>query len=107
MTESRQREKTDEMSRVLHNIMDGIGHVYFSPPNKLEYPCILYQIARRTSKHADDVRYIDRIQFTVTAITRDPNSDIPYKIMDSFDYVSHDNNFISERLYHDVFTVYL
>lgn len=101
--------KDSNVSAVLHNIMDGLGYgdnVYFNPPNKLKYPCIVYEIAKRTGKYADDIRYNHRKQYTITVITTDPESDIPDKVLNAFEYISHDNRFISDRLCHDVFTHY-
>lgn len=104
MTDQVLQEKVEDIGRTLQNV-GGLGcHVYFNPPNKLEYPCILYELAKRTSKNADDIHYIKRLQFTITAITRDPYSDIPDKIYDAFSHISHDNRFVADRLYHDVFT---
>ena len=105
MTASQNRQRREQgISKVLHDIMDGVGQVYFNPPNRLQYPCILYEIAKRTGKHADDIRYTNRIQYTITVITTDPDSDIPDKVLAALPYTTHENRFVSERLYHDVFT---
>ena len=104
MTDQILKEKVEDVGRILQNAIGDEGPVYFNPPNKLEYPCIVYELAKRTSEDADDIRYIKRLQFTITVITRDPYSDIPGKVWDSFDYISHDTRFVSERLYHDVYT---
>lgn len=104
MTDQVLQEKIEALGRILQNAGGSGCQVYFNPPNKLEYPCILYELAKRTSENADDMHYVKRLQFTITVITRDPYSGIPDKVYESLDYISHDNRFVADRLYHDVFT---
>lgn len=108
MTEPTENSKrVERMSQPLHAIMDGIGNVYFNPPNKLQYPCIVYELARRTSKHADDIRYLSHDQYTVTVITTEPDSAIPEMVENAFKYIDHDKRFVNDRLYHDIYTVFV
>lgn len=106
MTESVLRRREEGIDRTLREIMDGVGPVYFSPPARLTYPCVLYEIASRTSTKADDTHYLKRTQYTITFITPDPDSDIPDKIIDAFNYISLDRVFVSDRLYHFVYNHY-
>lgn len=99
-------KRVEGIDKTLREIMNGIGPVYFSPPSKLRYPCVLYEIANRTSTEADDLHYLKFTRYTITYITEDPDTDIPDKILDSFEYISLDRVFVSDRLYHFVFNHY-
>ena len=99
-------KRVEGIDKTLREIMDGIGPVYFSPPSKMRYPCVLYEMASRTSTKADDTHYLKHMQYTITYITEDPDTDIPDKILDNFEYISLDRTFVSDRLYHFVFNHY-
>lgn len=99
-------KRVEGIDKTLRELMDGIGPVYYSPPSKLRYPCMLYELADRTSTNADDTRYLKHNQYTITFITEDPDMDITEKILDAFDYISLDKVFVSDRLYHFVYNHY-
>lgn len=99
-------DKTQRLQNFLQNVIGDEGPVYFNPPNRLQYPCILFEIAKHIVIPADDMKYLKQIQYTITVITRDPNSELPMKVFDSLEYISHDKRFVSDRLYHDIFTHY-
>ena len=103
---SQMDSKTRRLYETLQNVIGSEGPVYYSPPNKLEYPCILLEIAKYLSTPADDTKYIRQTQYTITVITRDVNSTLPSRVYESLDYISHDKKFVSDRLYHDIFTHY-
>lgn len=104
MTEFEER-RLNGIHKVLTELTDGQVPVYFNPPNKLTYPCILYQVAKQIPTFANDMQHIDRIRYTVTVITINPDSDLP-RLVGKISYMAHDNRFIADRLYHDVFTYY-
>lgn len=86
----------------------GTQNVYFQPPAsvKLKYPCIVYKIASRDTIKADDMSYAGYVRYEVTLICRDPDSEIPEKLLRHFRYISHVRNYPSDNLHHDVFTLY-
>lgn len=57
-------------------------HVFFQPPEtiKMVYPCIVYGLSSGSTKFADNNPYNHRKRYTVTVITKDPDSVIPDKI---------------------------
>jgi len=88
--------------------LPGIAKVYFQPPEnlKLKYPCIVYNVNNAMVNHADDYPYILHRRYEVTYITTDPESSIPDILLKEFQYCSYDRRFVSDNMYHDVFTIY-
>lgn len=86
----------------------GTRNVYFQPPAsvKLNYNCIVYKVSNRNDLRADNKRYRNLIAYEVKLIYRDPDSELPEVIMNSFDYIMHNNTFVVDNLHHDVFTIY-
>lgn len=85
----------------------GSSHVYFQPPSsiRLSYPCIVYSRNSVYDIYANDQRYIGKKSYTVTVITKDPDSMIPDKLY-SLPLVSFNRQFVTDNLYHDVYNVY-
>lgn len=86
----------------------GTRKVYFQPPAsvQLNYDCIIYKTSNRNDLRADNILYRNLVAYEVTFITRDPDSIIPDKLMESFDYAAHNNTFVVDNLHHEVFTIY-
>ena len=82
--------------------------VYYQPPEnvKIKYPCIVYEKGRLDPRHADNSRYMTWQVYTITAIDRDPDGRFPEKLL-TLKYCSFDRRFVSDNLYHDVFTIYI
>lgn len=96
-----------ELSPIFKTIL-GNSNVYFQSPalHILKYPCIVYARATRNVGYADDTTYKGLNQYTVTLIGKEPdNDDIIDKLL-ALPYCSYDRRFISDNLYHDVFTLY-
>ena len=100
---ARRRQLNEKFCQIL-----GTRNVYFQPPAsvKIKYPCIIYKIENRNDLKADDTRYRGMIRYEVTFITRDPDSETPEDLLNSFQYISHNRNYPSDNLHHDVFTLY-
>ena len=86
-------------------------NAYFQPPAsvKLNYDpkgCIVYSVARRDGLKADDLRYVAFTAYDCTYISRDPDSEIPDKLMQSFLHISHERTYTSDNLHHDLFRIY-
>lgn len=82
------------------------SNVYFQPPSKMSYPCILYTLADKPALHADNIRYIPMNKYDVKYITRNPDDPVADRILESFDNVSYDRLYKSDNLYHNVYTLY-
>ena len=86
----------------------GNKNVYFQPPEskKLNYDCIIYYRSRIETKKANNRNYMFANHYDVTLIYRDPDSELPRKILENFQYCTNTNHFTADNLYHDVFTLY-
>ena len=96
----------NELHAKLKEIL-GSSNVYFQPPNNLhmKYPCIIYKHTDYYTKQADNLRYFMKKQYTLTVITKDPDSPIPDKIL-KLPYTRFDRSYEADNLYHKVITIY-
>lgn len=87
--------------------MLGSRNVYFQPPEsfKLNYPCIVYELSRRNQRRADNRLYTLTSGYTVTYISSNPDDSFPERLA-ALEKCSFDRRFVSDGLYHDVFTLY-
>ncbi len=94
------------LQKLLKDIL-GDKYVYFQPPSnvKMTYPCIVYERSKITGDYADNSVYKNDIQYTLTAIYTDPDSDLPMKLA-QIPTSRHSGHFVSDNLYHDVFTIF-
>ena len=103
---------TDEDRRLeLQSIlatMRGVSRAYFKPPSDdvMVYPCIRYSYTGDEHIRADDRRYIYRREYTLIFITPDPTSDVPTRLLDTFDHITFDRSYTAKNLNHYVFTLY-
>lgn len=86
----------------------GSRNVYFQPPEsvKLQYDAIIYTVSDRNDKRADDLKYGNFVGYDVTVITKNPDSDLPDKLFNSFSRIRHSRTFTSNNLHHDLFRIY-
>lgn len=86
----------------------GSRNVYFQPPEsvKLKYDCIIYKIENRNDLRADDGRYRGLVAYELMYISRDPDSEIPEELMNSFNYISSSRSYTVDNLHHELFTLY-
>lgn len=86
----------------------GSRNVYFQPPEskKLVYDCIVYNRSNIASTKADNKNYINTDRYDVTFMSRNPDSEIPHKILGYFKYCTYRRHFVADNVYHDVFTLY-
>lgn len=95
-----------ELQTLLREIL-GSKYVYFQPPStiKMTYPCIVYERSKIDGEHADNLIYKLNVQYTVTAIYTDPDSNLPFELA-KIPTAKHSSHFVSDNLYHDVFTIF-
>lgn len=81
-------------------------NVYFQPPStvSMKYPAIVYQLNNIRPEFADDIPYRLSTRYQLTAIIREPDSDIP-KELAALPGCRFDRFFISENLNHYVFNL--
>lgn len=86
---------------------DGDRHVYFQPPEsvKMKYDAIRYSRKTFDNKFANNKIYKQIDCYEVIAIYRNPDSDIPRKIL-KLPMCRHNTQYIKDNLIHDVFTLY-
>lgn len=78
---SKVNDRRLQLHEVLCSIL-GTRNVYFQPPEsvKINYPAIVYALDDIENIYADNMLYLSPRKYTVTAITKDPDSDLPNKI---------------------------
>ena len=86
----------------------GNRRVYYQPPAsvKLEYDCIKYSLSGIDTKYANNSNYNAIKQYQVIVITRDPDSNIPDKILKHFPLCRFNRPYVADNLNHFVFTLY-
>lgn len=87
----------------------GEGHLvkYQPPPNiQLTYPCLLYEQSNGNTKFAANMPYVFTKKYTVTIITRDPDTPYVELMATSFSMCVMDRAYIADNLNHYVFTLY-
>ena len=86
----------------------GSANVYFQPPSsyRLKYPCIVYERSPSRTLNSDNRIYKIFHHYTVKIIYTNPDSDLPDRMLESFQYCSHDRHFVADNLYHEVFDLY-
>ena len=94
------------LQETLVNIL-GSNNVYFQPPEtiRLQYPCIIYERSDIDKKYADNRAYMSMVRYSLTLITRSPESDLVKAILE-LPYCSYDRYYAADTLNHDVFTIY-
>ena len=103
----RQVQERERLQTELEEIL-GSRNVYFQPPPSLRmhYPAIVYSRNRIASLNADNEIYKTDVQYLVTVIDEDPDSEIVERLS-YFRNARHDRHYESDGLNHDVFTIYM
>lgn len=86
----------------------GSNNVYFQPPEslKMQYPCIRYHKAKPREDHADNKVYFKRNHYELTVIDKNPDTDIPDRLQEAFEYCSIDRYYTSNNLTHCALDLY-
>lgn len=95
-----------ELQQKLEELL-GSNHVYYQPPEnlKMEYPCIRYSKSDITSRHADNINYVNRTGYDIIVIDKHPDNVVIEKILE-LPLSSYDRHYTSENLNHDVIRIY-
>lgn len=87
----------------------GSNNVYFQPPEsiKLDYDCIIYSKNNVLGNFANNkTNYISHDRYELILIYRDPDSELPKKILEHFKFCRLDRHYVADNLYHDAFNLY-
>lgn len=95
-----------DLQTLFENIL-GSRNVYFDPPEsvKMQYDAIRYSRSSINNVHANNSVYMQKNQYEVIAIYRDPDSSLP-GLISRLPLCRHDRHYVSDNLHHDVFTLY-
>lgn len=81
--------------------------VYLQPPAslKMRYPCIVWELSDIEASFADNRPYKLDNKYSVTYITTEPDDIFVHKLA-SLPKCEFDRSFVSDNLYHFVFTLF-
>jgi hypothetical protein len=87
----------------------GSNYVYFQPPEsvKLVYPAIVYDLSNVRKVRTNNGVYLFHDCYTVIHIYDDVEMNMTHQMMETFQYCGFDRQYISDGLYHDVYTIYV
>lgn len=96
-------ELHEELCEVL-----GSRNVYFQSPEsvKMQYDAIRYQLGGKDIKRANNSLYRMTNQYDGVVITRNPDTDIPDKLLAQFQMCSLGRPYTADNLNHYPFTLY-
>lgn len=94
----------------LHELLCGIlgsRNVYYQPPatTKMQYPAIVYSRSDIVNEHANNNPYIQSLEYELTVIDRNPDSEYVKKIS-RLPLCAFDRHYTADNLNHDVFRIY-
>lgn len=96
----------DELQLILEGIMEGYK-VYFQPPSdiRMSYPCLIYERAGEDIDYANNKRYKNMYNYTLTLLDHDPDSKLMEKISE-LDYCRLVRDFSQNNVYHFIYELY-
>lgn len=101
----------------LHSILCGLlecpdrgdeCRAYFQPPKSLvmKYPCFRYSRDKIDADKADNRNYLLHDRYQLVLMYKDPDSDLPHKVMEALPMCSHVNYYTADNLHHDIYNLY-
>lgn len=86
----------------------GSDEVHYQPGPlvELSYPCILYARSNSNAAWANGYIYRKKSRYSVTVIDPDPDSLIPDKLLDHFQYIRMERVYSADYLNHYIFDLY-
>lgn len=106
MDQPQLQKSSQELQTLFENIL-GSRNVYYNPPAsvRMSYPAIVFMRSRINNNFANNGVYRQTYPYEVTVITRDPDDSIIDKIS-KLPTCTFDRSFVSDNLYHNIFTLY-
>jgi len=100
----------DRRAKLRDHLIELVGEdaVFYQPKEgeNLPIPCILYEVAGKQSKTANNSKYINNTVYKVTIMYNDILSDIPNSIY-NMKHSSWVTKYKSNNVYHEIFNVYV
>ena len=88
-----------------HKLVDILGseNVYYNPPEsqKLNFPCIVYNLSYIEQIHADNIKYIDYTTYKITVVSKNPDHPAIRSILD-IPMTKFSANYVKNGFYHCV-----
>lgn len=106
MDQPQLERSSQELQTTFEELLES-RNVYYNPPAsvKMSYPAIVFRRSRINNTFANNAVYRQTFPYEVTVITRDPDASIVSKIS-MLPMCSFDRSFVSDNLYHNIFTLY-
>lgn len=79
--------------------------VYYSPPSRLAYPCIIYRLNDIYTRKADNIKYTKYKEYIITYIAYKVDEQVVNDIL-SLPMCSFDRTYTADNLNHVVFSIY-
>lgn len=98
-------KRSQELQSTFEELLES-RNVYYNPPEsvRMNYPAIVFMRSKINNTFANNTVYRQTYPYEVTVITYDPDDSIIYKVS-RLPMCSFDRSFISDNLYHSVFTL--
>ena len=99
-------DKRVKLHHYLESIL-GSRHVYFQPPEsvKLEYPCIVYNLAKVNVQFADDSAYLMNPKYVIRYISSKPDDAMKMSLVQGLG-VPIIQTYAKDGLYHYIYELY-
>ena len=100
------KQRSLELQAAFEELL-GSREVYYNPPMSVQmrYPAIVFTRGNIGNNFAGDSVYMQTYRYEVTVITEDPDHECINKVS-KLPMCAHDRAFVSDNLYHNVFTLY-
>ena len=98
----------DEKLRQVQLDILGYQHTYFEPPEdvSMKYDAVVYERTGFHVRRADNKGYVIRDEYQVMVISRDPETELPKRILEDFELCSPGKPFVKDNLWQFPFTLY-
>lgn len=105
MDQSQLQTSSQELQTKFEELLES-RNVYYNPPAEIHmnYDAVVFKRSRINNSFANNGVYRQLYAYEVTVITLDPDAPIVEKIS-RLPRCTFDRNFVSENLYHNVFTL--
>lgn len=99
-------DRRPQLHQILKSLFEADPHVYHQGPGSgnMKYPCIVYHLSGIPVEHADNMNYIERREYELTVIDRDPDSPLREKVA-KLPLCRFERFFVNDGLNHYVFTL--
>lgn len=100
------RTRLDLHAKLKSVLPEGFN-VYYQPPSRMSYPCLIYDRTDIESNYADNLKYKKMTKYTIMVIGTEPDNENIIDPILALPYTSFDRRYkTNENLYHDVIIIY-